>query len=94
MITECALTCQPQMGIAGPECSFLFTDIGLLRRHMKREQLNKWSPWHKYISANIMNIEIPEETSLFTELKTLTENDSERSVRGLRRLQWTTAEAS
>ena len=54
---------------------------------MKREQLNRWSPWHKYISTDIMNIGIPEETSLFTELKTLTENDSERSVRGLRRQQ-------
>ena len=45
--------------------------MGLLRRHAKHEHLNKWSPWHRCIRANITN---PEEMSLFAELKTLTEN--------------------
>ena len=45
---------------------------------MKRGHSNKWSPRHKYISACITNIEIPEEISVFTGLKTLTEKDSER----------------
>ena len=53
---------------------FHFSEIGLLRRHIKRDHLNKWSPWEKYMRANTMNIEIPEEKSLFAELKTLTEN--------------------
>ena len=60
-----------------------FSEIGLLRRHIKRGHLNKWSPWQKYMRANTMNIEIPEEMSLFAELKTLAENVRERSARVL-----------
>ena len=52
-----------------PECFSLFNEMGLLRRHVKHEHLNKWSPWHRCIRAIITN---PEEMSLFAELKTLT----------------------
>ena len=72
-----------------------FNELGLLRRHIQREHLNKWSPWHKYIRANTMNIEIPEEMGLFAELKTLTENVRERCFRVIwraadwrRTIQW------
>ena len=58
-----------------------FSEIGLLRRHIKREHLYKWSPRQKYMRANTMNIEIPEEMSLFAELKTLAENVRERCFR-------------
>ena len=78
----------------------MFNEIGLVRRD-KREHLNKLFPWHNHIRANITNIEIPEEMSPFTERETLTDNDSERGVRGPRRaaawrrtLQWTNAGAS
>ena len=53
----------------------MFDEMGLLRSHIKRQHLNKiWSLRHKYIRANITNIEILEEMSQFAELKTLTEN--------------------
>ena len=62
-----------------PECFFfIVNEMGLRRRHMKRGHSNKSSPRHKYISVCITNIEIPEEMSVFTGLKTLTEKDSER----------------
>ena len=50
---------------------------------MTHEHLNKWSPWHKYIRTNITNIDIPEEMSLFAELKTLTQGQQRR-----RTVQW------
>ena len=69
-----------------PECSITFNGIVSLRKHMKREHLNKWSPRHKYIRANNTNIKIPEEMSQSAELKTLTENDDhQRESCGLRR---------
>ena len=61
-----------------PECVFIVNGMGLLRRHMKHGHPNKWSPRHKYMSACITNIEIPDEMSVFTGLKTVTEKDSER----------------
>ena len=56
-----------------PECFFIVNEMGLRRRHRKRGHPNKWSPRHKYMSACITNIEIPEEMSVFTGLKTLTQ---------------------
>ena len=56
----------------------MFNEIGLVRRHIKRDHLNKSSPWQKYKRADI--IEIAEEMSLFAELKTLTEYVHEKSV--------------
>ena len=52
---------------------FIVNEMGLRRRHMKRGHSNTWSHRHKYISACITNIEIPDEMSVFTGLKTLTE---------------------
>ena len=59
------------------ECSSFFNELDLLR-HIKHEHLNTWSPRHKYIRANITNVEFPEEMSLLTEVKIFTEDVHER----------------
>ena len=78
-----------------------FKRNGCAKKAHKCEHLNKWSTWNKYIRADITNVQIPQEMSLFTELKTWTENVHERSVRVLwmaadwrRTLQWTSAKGS
>ena len=65
----------------GLECSSVFTEMGLLRRHLKYEHLNKWPRRHKYIHANLVNVEIPKETRHFAQLKILDENDRNHNER-------------
>ena len=70
-----------------------------LLRH-EGTHLNRRFPGHKHIRANITNVEMPEETSLFAELETLTEHVHERDDRDLWRAagwrradQWKNVEA-
>ena len=56
---------------------FFFNELDLLQ-HIKHEHQNTWSPRHKYTRANITNVEIPEEMSLFAEVKIFTEDVHER----------------
>ena len=62
------------------ECSSVFIEMGLLRRHIKHEHLNTWSLRHSYIQANLVNVEIPKRDEHFAELKILTWNVGERII--------------
>ena len=48
--------------------------MSVLRRHIKLEHLSKWSLIRSKRRANVVDVDIPEETSQFAELNSLTED--------------------
>ena len=54
------------------KCFCVFVEMSELRRHIKHEHLNKWSPKHRYVHANVVDVQIPKEMSQFEELKGVT----------------------